>query len=83
MSNIPYCFEKYKNVRIVLDCTEITVQKPKCLSCRIKLYSTYKSNFTIKYLIGKSSAGLITFVIKPYVYMVDELRIMSFLNRVI
>lgn len=66
MSNIPYCFEKYKNVRVVLDFTEITVQKPKCLSCRIKLYSTYKSNFTIKYLIGISPAGLITFVSKPY-----------------
>lgn len=66
MSNIPYCFEKFKNVRVILDCTEVTVQKPKCLSCRIKLYSNYKSNFTLKFLIGVAPAGLITFVSKPY-----------------
>lgn len=66
LSNIPYCFEKFSNVRIILDCTEVNIQKPKCLTCRIKLYSNYKSNYTIKFMIGVSPAGLITFISKPY-----------------
>lgn len=66
MSNIPFCFKNFSNVRVVLDCTEIPAQKPKCLSCKIKLYSYYKSQFTLKFLIGVSPAGLITFVSKPY-----------------
>lgn len=64
--NIPYCFEKFTNTRVVLDCTEIPIQKPKCLTCRIKTYSNYKSTFTLKFLIGISPGGLITIISKPY-----------------
>uniref|UniRef100_A0A2S2PLY9 DDE Tnp4 domain-containing protein n=2 Tax=Schizaphis graminum TaxID=13262 RepID=A0A2S2PLY9_SCHGA len=66
MANIPYCFKNFVNVRVILDCTEVPVQKPKCLSCRIKLYSLYKSGFTLKFMIGVSPAGLITFVSNSY-----------------
>jgi len=66
ISNMPYCFKKFPNTRIVLDCTEIPIQKPKCLSCRIKLYSNYKSTFTLKFLIGVSPGGLITYISQPY-----------------
>lgn len=66
LSNMPYCFEKFSNTRLVIDCTEISVQKPKCLTCRIKTYSNYKSTFTLKFLIGVSPGGLITYVSKPY-----------------
>lgn len=66
LMNIPYCFEKFTNTRIVLDCTEIPIQKLKCLTCRIKTYSNYKSTFTLKFLIGISPGGLITFISKPY-----------------
>lgn len=64
--NLPHCFEHFRNVRVVLDCTQILIQKPYCLSCRIKLYSNYKSNYSIKFMIGVSPGGLITFVSKPY-----------------
>lgn len=66
LSNIPYCFEKFNNTRVIIDCTEIATQKPKCLTCRIKTYSNYKSTFTLKFLIGISPGGLITYVSKPY-----------------
>lgn len=36
------------------------------MCCRLKLYSQYKSNHTIKFLIGISPAGLITFVSRAY-----------------
>lgn len=64
--NIPYCFEKFKKTRVIIDCTEIAVQKPKCLTCLIRTYNNYKSTFTIKFLIGISPGGLITFISQPY-----------------
>lgn len=66
MKNIPYCFEKFPNTRIILDCTEISLQKPQCLTCRIRCYSNYKSTFTLKFMIGISPGGLITYISKPY-----------------
>lgn len=62
VKNMPKCFSKYKNTRIVLDCTEIPIQKLKCLKCRIKSYSHYKGTHTIKYLVGITPSGLISFV---------------------
>lgn len=64
--NMPVCFEDFKDTQIVLDCTEIYTQIPKCLCCRIRFYSHYKSAQTVKFMTGVSPAGLITFVSKPY-----------------
>lgn len=64
--NMPKCFENFQNVRVVLDCTEVLVQKPKCLCCRIRFYSQYKSNNTVKFMTGVSPAGIITYISKPY-----------------
>lgn len=62
LHNMPYCFEKFKNTRVVLDCTEIKIQKLKCLKCRVASYSHYKGMHTLKYLIGITPNGLISFV---------------------
>lgn len=66
VSNLPSCFNNFQDTTVILDCTEIAVQSPKCLSCRIKLYSNYKGTFTIKFMIGISPGGLITFISEPY-----------------
>ncbi|KAK5649444.1 hypothetical protein RI129_000473 [Pyrocoelia pectoralis] len=66
LHNMPKCFEQYRSTRLILDCTEIPIQKSKCLSCRIKTYSFYKGKHTIKYLIGVAPSGLITVVSKGY-----------------
>lgn len=63
---MPKCFEKYKETRVVLDCTEVSIQKTKCLDCRLATYSHYKGTNTIKFLIGVAPSGLITFVSKAY-----------------
>lgn len=65
-SNTPYCFNKFTNVRVLHDCTEVPLQRPTCLTCRIKCYSNYKSTYSLKFLIGISPAGLITYINKPY-----------------
>lgn len=40
--NLPICFKKFADTRIVLDCTEVPVENCSCLQCRIKMYSHYK-----------------------------------------
>lgn len=64
--NMPSCFSSFTDVRVVLDCFEIPIEKPKCLCCRIRTYSHYKGRQTIKIMTGVSPAGLITFVSKSY-----------------
>lgn len=64
--NLPICFEKFQDVQIILDCTEIFTQIPKCLCCRIRFYSHYKGAQTVKFMVGVSPAGLITFVSAGY-----------------
>ncbi|CAN7976849.1 unnamed protein product [Ixodes persulcatus] len=60
--NEPQCFAEYRDVRVVLDCTEVQVEKSHCASCRILTYSQYKGGHTAKALVGVSPAGLITFL---------------------
>lgn len=66
IKSLPQCFQPFRNVRVVLDCTEVSVEKPKCLSCRLKLYSFYKGCETVKFLIGVSPSGMINFVSDAY-----------------
>ncbi|XP_064461896.1 uncharacterized protein LOC135372128 [Ornithodoros turicata] len=65
-NNLPICFEQFPSVRVVLDCTEVAVALPKCLKCALNMYSFYKSTQTVKYMIGVSPAGLITYISKGY-----------------
>lgn len=64
--NMPLCFDSFESVRVILDCTEIPLQKPSCLCCRIRTYSHYKGGQTIKIMVGVSPAGLITFISKCF-----------------
>ncbi|CAN7939956.1 unnamed protein product [Ixodes hexagonus] len=45
-NNLPKCFQSFSNVRVVLDGTEIEVEKARCLACRIWTYSHYKGTHT-------------------------------------
>lgn len=64
--NIPESFKCFAGCRVILDCIEITIQKPSCLCCRIKFYSQYKRNPTVKFMTGVSPAGTITFISNAY-----------------
>lgn len=63
---MPKCFTNFKNCIVVLDCTEIFLQKPSCLCCRIKFYSQYKKSTTVKFMTGVSPGGLITVISRCY-----------------
>ncbi|XP_051167800.1 uncharacterized protein LOC127285705 [Leptopilina boulardi] len=66
LRNIPKCFQGFEQVRVVVDCTEIRIQRPANLCCQIQTYSYYKGNYTIKFMTGVTSAGLISFVSQAY-----------------
>ncbi|KAG0444740.1 hypothetical protein HPB47_013438, partial [Ixodes persulcatus] len=62
INNLPRCFQNFANVRVVLDGTEIEIEKAACLACRIWKYSHSKERNAAKFLVGVSTAGLITFL---------------------
>jgi hypothetical protein len=53
---------KYPSVRVIIDCTEIFIQKPSSLDNQSLTFSNYKHHTTAKFLIGISPSGVITFV---------------------
>ncbi|XP_071571572.1 uncharacterized protein [Temnothorax nylanderi] len=66
LRNIPNCFLPFPDIRIILDCTEILLQKPKSVCCQAITYSNYKSNYTLKFMTGVTPAGTISFVSRCY-----------------
>lgn len=60
--NIPTVFRKFKNCNCIIDCTEIFIERSFNLNARAQTWSNYKNTNTIKYLVGISPAGAITFL---------------------
>ena len=48
---LPKCFSKYPRTRVVIDCTEIKVEKPSAPSSQKVTWSDYKSHNTSKLLV--------------------------------
>lgn len=59
---IPRCFKKFKNIRVIIDCTEIFTQQSADFRKQGNMYSNYKSNSTVKFLIGILPNGTICFI---------------------
>ena len=53
---------RYPDTRIIIDCTEIFIQRPTSLSSQCLTFSSYKHHNTFKVLVGISPGGVITFV---------------------
>ena len=66
MNNIPKCFEDFQAVTSVFDCTEVYIQHPKCLKCRIKFYSHYKKGLTVKFMTEVTPGGIIVDISKSF-----------------
>ena len=61
--NLPKQFYKlFPNLRIVIDCLELVLQKPKLPSSQKITWSNYKSRNTAKLLIGITPDGVISIV---------------------
>lgn len=66
-NDLPYHFQQYPNVRAILDCTEIPIQRSNCLHCRIITYSHYKGRETAKYMVSITPGGVFNFISPGYV----------------
>lgn len=50
-SYYPECFKNYPNVKAIIDCTEVYIQKPSLSEAQALTYSNYKSTNTWKTLV--------------------------------
>lgn len=56
----------YPNTRVIIDCTELKAEQPHQVDQRNFMYSFYKSSYTIKFLVGITPSGFISFKSKCY-----------------
>lgn len=66
--NLPESFIKSKHTkcRVILDCTEVFIERAKSLHNQAVTWSDYKHHNTVKVLIGIAPNGYITFLSKCY-----------------
>uniref|UniRef100_A0A1A8FMA8 Cyclin-dependent kinase 2 associated protein 2 n=1 Tax=Nothobranchius korthausae TaxID=1143690 RepID=A0A1A8FMA8_9TELE len=63
LKSMPKVFRRnFKRCRCIIDCTEIFIARPSNLTSRAQTWSNYKHSNTIKYLIGITPAGAISFL---------------------
>ena len=70
----PDCFnKKYKDTTIIIDATEIYIEKPSNPAAQQLTFSSYKNTNTLKALIGIIPKGSISFVSQLYVILFSHL----------
>ncbi|XP_064646828.1 uncharacterized protein LOC135499803 [Lineus longissimus] len=62
VENMPECFRNISSLRIVLDCTELILERSSTLQARKETYSNYKARDTVKFLVGLSPNLTINYV---------------------
>ncbi|XP_049526078.1 uncharacterized protein LOC125946606 [Dermacentor silvarum] len=68
MRTMPVCFvENFGlNVRVILDCFEVFIQRPSSLLTRAQTWSHYKHHNTVKFLLAICPQGMITHISKAF-----------------
>ncbi|XP_064462315.1 uncharacterized protein LOC135372776 [Ornithodoros turicata] len=61
---LPKSFRGFENSRLLLDGTEVRIQKPSSLNAQRQTFSTYKHYNTYKVVVGCTPDGYIAFVSK-------------------
>lgn len=62
--NLPHSFKKYPNTPIIIDCTEVFIEKPTSPYAQRATWSEYKEHNTIKALVGITPSGYFSFLSK-------------------
>ena len=62
--NLPRSFSKYPYTRIIIDCTEMYIEKPTSPYAQRATWSEYKEHNTIKALVGITPSGYFSFLSK-------------------
>ena len=66
--HLPEVYQKAGQHRLkcIIDCTEVFIERPKKLEVQAQTWSDYKSHNTVKFLIGISPTGFVTFLSDCY-----------------
>ncbi|XP_046393756.1 uncharacterized protein LOC124161479 [Ischnura elegans] len=60
---LPKCFRKhYQNCRVIIDCSELFIERPLNLTTRAQTFSSYKQHNTVKFLVGITPYGAVSFI---------------------
>ena len=60
---MPRSFRRFfKKCCVIIDCTEIFMERPSDLLARAQMWSNYKHHSTMKFLIGITPQGTVSFV---------------------
>ncbi|XP_067668003.1 uncharacterized protein [Haliotis asinina] len=61
---MPMVFRRYfgRRVSVIIDCFEILIDRPSNLTARTQTWSTYKHHNTVKYLIGITLQGSVSYI---------------------
>lgn len=63
LKSMPKAFRRnFRRCRCIIDCTEIFIERPSNLTARAQTWSNYKHSNTIKYLVGITPAGTVSFL---------------------
>ncbi|XP_053374378.1 uncharacterized protein LOC128546976 [Mercenaria mercenaria] len=60
------CYSSFNDLKIVIDCTELMVQRASNLDSRKKTFSNYKHHDTVKFLVGLSPNLAVNYVSKAW-----------------
>ena len=68
LENLPKVYRDagHHQLRCIIDCSEVFIERPKSLENQAVTWSDYKSHNTIKFLIGISPTGFVTFISDCY-----------------
>ena len=67
VDTMPDDFKKlYPSTRVIIDSTEIPIERPSCINAQKQTFSSYKNKNTIKLLIGITPRGAVSFISDCY-----------------
>ena len=67
--HLPESFKEikgYNKCRVILDCAEVFIERPKSFHAQAATWSDYKHHNTLKFLVGIAPSGYITFLSDCY-----------------
>ncbi|SMN01057.1 hypothetical protein SPONN_2353 [uncultured Candidatus Thioglobus sp.] len=80
---MPSSFRKFfKACAVIIDCSEIFLERPSNLLARAQVWSNYKHHHTVKFLIGITPQGTISFVSDCYGGRASDKEIMENSNLI-
>lgn len=75
--SLPKCFSICPDIRIIIDCTEIFLERPSASQAQSSTFSSYKHSNTAKGLVGIAPSGQITYMSPLYAGRVSDKKLLN------